>query len=417
MSFLGYRCSLCGREYGADQAVYTCPRDGGCLDVVLDFKKIRSSVRPEHWLSPGLAPSHWRYLPLLPVKDPGGWGTPLRRVGNTPVYSMPGLRKKKKLKAFWLKDESTNPTASFKDRASSVVISRAREIGAEVVVTASTGNAGAALAGMAACLEQRAVVFAPSAAPPAKLVQMLSYGAEVILVDGNYDAATALCLQAVEELGWYCRNTGYNAFTVEGKKTASLEVWESVRREEIELPAEIPLSIFVPVGDGNIISGVHKGFKDLEELGWLDFKPRIFGVQAAGSAAIAGAYDRGEEVIRKVQASTLADSISVDMPADGVRALRAATETGGAYITVDDREILQAIAELGEFGVFAEPAAAAAYAGFLRALDSGVVAAEDPVLVLSTGSGLKDAAAARKAVPAAPVIEPTLEALKSLLKI
>jgi threonine synthase len=383
----------------------------------MDTETIRKTIDPQQLNQQDREPSHWRYLPLLPVNDPGGQGTPLRRVGWTPVYSLPALRNKRKLRAFWLKDEGTNPTASLKDRASSMVVARAREISVQTVVTASTGNAGAALAGMAAALQLRAVVFAPSSAPPAKLAQMLAFGARVILVEGNYDQATALCLEAAEHLGWYCRNTGYNPFTAEGKKTAAFEIWEAVQRGYVELSGGVPLAIFVSVGDGNIISGLHKGFRDLTELGWLDFQPRIFGVQAEGSAAIARAYQAGVEQIQPVRAATLADSICVDMPADGVRALRAVKETGGAYIAVGDEQILQAIAELGQVGVFAEPAAAAAYAGFVRALDIGEIGPEDPVLVLSTGGGLKDIAAVQRAVPSAPVIEPTVQALKRLLKL
>ncbi|MCK5006672.1 MAG: pyridoxal-phosphate dependent enzyme [Spirochaetales bacterium] len=417
MNFAGYRCSVCGREYEHSEELFLCPKERGCLDIVMDTETIRKTIDPQQLKQQDLEPSHWRYLPLLPVNDPGGQGTPLRRVGWTPVYSLPALRNKRKLRAFWLKDEGTNPTASLKDRASSMVVARAREISVQTVVTASTGNAGAALAGMAAALQLRAVVFAPSSAPPAKLAQMLAFGARVILVEGNYDQATALCLEAAEHLGWYCRNTGYNPFTAEGKKTAAFEIWEAVQRGYVELSGGVPLAIFVSVGDGNIISGLHKGFRDLTELGWLDFQPRIFGVQAEGSAAIARAYQAGVEQIQPVRAATLADSICVDMPADGVRALRAVKETGGAYIAVGDEQILQAIAELGQVGVFAEPAAAAAYAGFVRALDIGEIGPEDPVLVLSTGGGLKDIAAVQRAVPSAPVIEPTVQALKRLLKL
>jgi len=284
-------------------------------------------------------------------------------------------------------------------------------------VTASTGNAGAAMAGMAAALQLHAVVFAPSSAPRAKLAQMLAYGADVILVEGNYDRATALSLDVSRDLGWYCRNTGYNPFTAEGKKTAAFEIWEAVGAGWIAIPQGVPLSIFVSVGDGNIISGIHKGFRDLEDLGWLEFRPRIFGVQAEGSAAVARAFHTGSERIEAVQATTLADSICVDMPADGVRALRAARETGGAYITVKDEQILNAVVELGQVGVFAEPAAAAAYAGYLRAVRTGQIGKEEPVLVLSTGCGLKDVAAVQRIVPEAPVIEPTVEAVKRLLKL
>jgi len=312
-----------------------------------------------------------------------------------------------------VKDESPNPTASFKDRASAIVVARAKQIGAEVIVAASTGNAGAALAGMAAAIGTKAVIFAPKTAPPAKVAQLLVFGAKVLLVDGNYDQAFDLSIEASRHFGWYNRNTGFNPFTAEGKKTAALEIWEQVIRS---LPEDgKPLTIFVSVGDGNIISGIHKGFKDLAALGWLSQMPRIIGVQSEGSAAIANTFLKGDESIKPVQANTLADSISVDLPRDGVRAVRAARETGGTYITVPDAAILSAIAEIGRVGIFAEPAAATAYAGLVKAVKDSVVEADDPILVLSTGSGLKDVKAAMQAVTEAPIIEPTLDAVKKVL--
>jgi threonine synthase len=359
-------------------------------------------------------PSLWRYLPLLPIQDPGGQGTPLHAAGGTPVFKPPRLAAELGMDKLWIKDESRNPTASFKDRASAIVVGRAREIHAEMVVTASTGNAGAALAGMAAAIGQKAIIFAPKTAPPAKIAQLVVFGAQVILVDGSYDDAFDLTVQAAQEFGWYCRNTGYNPFTAEGKKTAAFEIWEWLARISHH-PLE-PLTVFVSVGDGNIISGIHKGFKDLQALGWLETIPRLIGVQADGSAAIANAFTAGSEEIIPVKATTLADSISVDLPRDGLRAVRAATQTGGAYLTVSDQEILEAIAALGPCGIFAEPAGAAAYAGLVKALKAGLVSQDDSVLVLNTGSGLKDVKAAMQATRPAPVIEPTLQDVKKLLK-
>jgi threonine synthase len=411
--WIGYTCSLCGKEYGPHEVQYVCPKDGGNLNVVLDQDAIRRTCSPVD-ITTSTDFSLWRYLPLLPVPDPGGAGTPLRAAGWTPVYQPPSLARELGLRRLWLKDESRNPTASFKDRASAVVVARAREIGAQVVVTASTGNAGAALAGMSAAVGQKAVIFAPRTAPPAKVAQLLVYGAQVILVDGNYDQAFDLTIQASQHFGWYCRNTGFNPFTAEGKKTAALEIWEQVLLAEKSLQKK-PLAVFVSVGDGNIISGIHKGFKDLQSLGWLETMPRLFGVQAEGSAAVANAVRAGTEVIEPVSANTLADSISVDLPRDGVRAVRAITQTGGEAVLVPDEEILRAIAALGKAGIFAEPAGATAYAGLVRALDTGIIDPDDPVLVLNTGSGLKDTRAAMKAVREAPVIEPTLSALNRYL--
>jgi threonine synthase len=418
-NFLGYKCSLCGQEYAPDEVQYSCPLDGGNLDVILDYVAIRQNFQIEDLIS-STEGSLWRYLPLLPVEEPGGNGTPLRAAGWTPVYSTDRLASKLGMQSLWVKDESRNPTASFKDRASALVVARAREIGAEVVVTASTGNAGAALAGMSAAVGQKSVIFAPKTAPPAKVAQLLVYGAKVLLVDGTYDEAFDLTIQAAREFGWYCRNTGYNPFTAEGKKTAALEIWEFFVRNPQMIPLTQPLSIFVSVGDGNIISGIHKGFKDLIALGWMDAMPgnlpHIYGVQAEGSAAIAQAFQADTERITPVSARTLADSISVDLPRDGVRAVRAARDTNGSYVVVSDDEILAAVADLGRAGIFAEPAGATSYAGLVKALKAGVIAPNDPVLVINTGSGLKDVKAAMQAVGAAPVIEPTLEAVKRVIE-
>ena len=420
-NFVGYRCSLCNAEYLPGQVSYTCPKDGGNLDVVLDYNALRQKYQPED-LTSRKEESLWRYLPLLPVPDPGGEGTSIRSAGWTPIYTLDRLAVQLGLRHVWLKDESRNPTASFKDRASAVVVARAGEIGAEIVVTASTGNAGAALAGMAAAVGQKAIIFAPKTAPPAKVAQLLVYGAKVILVDGTYDDAFDLTVRAAAEFGWYCRNTGYNPFTAEGKKTAAFEIWEWWREEHRTwhedgnpLDSHPPLTVFVSVGDGNIISGIHKGFKDLLALGWINRMPRLIGVQAEGSAAISNAFHAGVERIVPVSAKTIADSISVDLPRDGVRAVRAGRETGGTYVTVSVEEILKAIAALGPLGIFAEPAGATSYAGLVRAVEQGIVSEEDPIIVVNTGSGLKDVRAAMQAVGAAPVIEPTLEAVKKVL--
>src|SRR5262245_30951106 len=423
--FVGYRCSLCGEEYSPVDVTYTCPKDGGNLDVVLDYDAIKNKYQPEDLLS-RTDSSLWRFLPLLPVSEleDEGASTPLHVAGGTPVFKLTSLAEKHGLQNLWLKDESRNPTASFKDRASAIVVARAREIGADVVVTASTGNAGAALAGMSAAIGQKAVIFAPKTAPQAKVAQLLIFGAKVILIDGSYDEAFGLAVKAANEFGWYCRNTGYNPFTAEGKKTAAFEIWEwwenTHRLWHDQFGADVdhaPLTIFVSVGDGNIISGIHKGFKELFQLGWIARIPRIIGVQATGSAAVANAFHGNTETIKPVSSKTIADSISVDLPRDGVRALRAAKETDGTYVNVSDEEILKAIAELGKVGVFAEPAGAAAYAGLVKGTGSGVVGSEDPILVINTGSGLKDIQTAMNAASyaAAPIIEPTLNAVKKVL--
>ena len=410
--FVGYKCSLCGEEYQPEAITYVCPRDGGNLDIVYDFDDLKQKLAVESLIK-NVQQSLWRYLDLLPIDQIPAGATPLQSAGWTPIYSPTKLRVDLELPHLWVKDDSRNPTASFKDRASAVVVARAKEIGAEVVVTASTGNAGAALAGMAAAADQKAVIFAPRTAPPAKIAQLLIFQAQVLLVDGSYDQAFDLSIQAADEFGWYCRNTGYNPFTLEGKKTAAFEIWE-----QLILPGKFnkPLHVFVSVGDGNIISGLHKGFKDLADIGWLDQMPRIFGVQSDGSSAVANTFFAGDEIIHAVAANTRADSISVDLPRDGVRAVRAARQTGGSYVTVTDAEIMAAIPELGLVGIFAEPAGAAAYAGLKQAISLELIGSEDAVLVLNTGSGLKDVNAAMASVSPAMIIQPELSAVEKAIK-
>ncbi len=410
---LGYECSLCGKSLPADFQGYVCPDDGGNLNVLLDYDAIKATVNPQQ-IKGSREASLWRYESLLPVVDPGFQQTALHSAGWTPVYHFRKMAESLGVRNLWVKDEGRNPTASFKDRASAVLIARAKEIGARTIVTASTGNAGAALAGMAAASGWHAIIFAPKSAPPAKIAQLLVFGAEVILVDGNYDSAFDLSVKAADAYGWYCRNTGYNAFTAEGKKTAAFEIWEQVIEPSGKQNA--PLNIFVSVGDGNIVSGIHKGFIDLQRLGWLPVMPRIFGVQSELSNAVYKAWERGDEDIQPVQATTFADSISVDLPRDGVRAVRAATRTGGAYLQIEENAIYDGISALGKAGVFAEPAGATAYAGMRKALRDGLIDSSSDVLVVNTGSGLKDIRSAMKATGEAVVIHPDMASLEQYLQ-
>jgi threonine synthase len=246
------------------------------------------------------------------------------------------------------------------------------------------------------------------------------FGARVILVDGTYDDAFDLSVQASDAFGWYCRNTGYNPFTTEGKKTAAFEICEQLGAAAGHGDSsswKAPDVVLVSVGDGNIISGLHKGFTDLHSLGWIDAIPRLIGVQAKGSSAIYNAFSQGSDTIEPVKADTLADSISVDLPRDGLRALRAARQTGGAYVQVEDDDILDAMRQLGrQAAVFAEPAGATSQAGLLRAVADGLVQPGEQVVVMVTGSGLKDVDAAMQATGEATVIEPSLEALAGALE-
>ena len=407
----GLKCVICDKAYPADYAGYVCPDHGneGILDVQYDYDAIRSE-----WTKQDLAANPdrtmWRYKPVMPVA-PDAEVPPLT-VGCTPMYDAKPLAADLGVARVWVKDEGRQPTASLKDRASAMAVVKAREVGAEVVTTASTGNAAAALSGISASIGQKNVIFVPKSAPEAKIAQLLTYGSTVALVNGNYGDAFELCMLAAAEYGWYNRNTGYNPYMTEGKKTAGWEILE-------DLGWNPPDAIFVSVGDGSIIGGVHKAMKDAVALGWIEKPPRIYGIQSAGSDYMVQAFESGEDVLTKppISADTIADSISADLPRDRIKAMRAVTETGGAYIRVSDDEILASMPLLARgSGVFAEPAGATAYAGLIKAVATGLVTAAEEVVVLSTGSGLKDVASAMKAVAAAGtrpmVVDPTLDALK-----
>lgn len=406
---LGMKCVLCGAEYPMDEYPYVCPRHGneGILDVVYDYAYIRAQWSRES-LAKDLTPSIWRYLPLLPVADTAA--IPPLPVGWTPLYPAQRLREQLGLRDLWIKDDGRNPTASFKDRASAVGVARARELGRPIMTAASTGNAASSLAGIAASVGMTTYIFVPETAPQAKIAQLLVFGANVIMVRGTYDQAFDLCLEASARYGWYSRNTAYNPYLSEGKKTASLEICE-------QLGWQAPDRIFVSVGDGCIIGGLWKGLKDLVALGWIDHMPKLMGVQAEGSAVLYNAWKAGTEEITPIVPTTLADSISVGIPRDRIKALRAVRETGGEYITVSDDEILDAMRVLARgAAVFGEPAGVAAFAGLQKMLAEGRINPDEKIVVLVTGNGLKDVASAIKATGKPHLIDPTVGDLEALMR-
>lgn len=406
---LGLRCVLCGAEYRPDEVAYVCPSHGheGILDVVYDYPAIARQLTRKA-LAARREPSIWRYRELLPVERPEL--IPPLAVGWTPLYRAERLGEWLGLPNLWVKDDGRNPTASFKDRASAVGVVKALELGKRTITAASTGNAASSVAGLAASLGLQAVIFVPERAPVAKVAQLLLFGATVLMVRGSYDQAFDLCLEASDKYGWYSRNTAYNPYLSEGKKTAALEICEQLRWQA-------PDRIYVAVGDGCIIGGLWKGLRDLLALGLIDRLPRLMGVQAAGSAALARAWARGGELVEPVVPETLADSISVGIPRDRVKALRAVRETKGAYVTVSDEEILDAMRLLaGQAGVFAEPAGAAPLAGLRRSLQEGTVDPGERIVVLVTGNGLKDVQSAMRAAGKPQRIDPTLADLQRAVR-
>jgi threonine synthase len=406
-------CLICNKTFEKGKFDYVCPDHGneGILDIKYDYDAIKKDFTKEK-LAVNKDFSIWRYKRLLPVEETSL--APNLSVGNTPLLKLDVLADQLGVSRLYLKDDGRLPTASFKDRASAIAVVKAREANARVVTTASTGNAAAALSGLCASMGQKNVIFVPISAPQAKIAQLLMFGSKVILVDGTYDDAFDLCLKAADEYGWYNRNTGYNPYMSEGKKTCAFEICE-------QLDWKAPDVIFVSVGDGCIIGGIHKGLKDLFELGWIDKIPRLIGVQAEGSSYLYQAWKNNENIVTKpgITAQTIADSISAGLPRDRIKALDAVTATKGAFITVSDKEIIRAIPDLArKTGVFAEPAGAATWAGVKKAAKNGMLKPDDFVVAINTGSGLKDINSAMKAVELTDMkyfkVEPSMKEFKKI---
>jgi len=302
-----YECIDCGKQFYTNDIIYLCPNCSkensesmppkGVLKVVYNFSElIKKNIHFKDL-------SKNNFLELLPINQIKS--LPKLKVGNTPLYEFNKLDNKDLTLSLFLKDDSQNPTFSFKDRASSIVSAFAKENDLNTIVAASTGNAGSSLAGICASQGQKAIVMVPETAPLAKLTQIIMYGATIVPVKGTYDDAFDFSIKATEEFGWYNRNTAFNPLTIEGKKTVSYEIFE-------QLNESIPDRIFVPVGDGVIISGVYKGFEDLLNLKMIDKIPVIVAVQSEGSNNLIRNINNTSFEINP--SNTLADSISVDIP-------------------------------------------------------------------------------------------------------
>ncbi len=404
-----YKCIDCGAEYNNASIIYLCPVCSSCnhdnsppkgvLKVIYDYDCIKKQISSFANLKEN------RFLSLMPYDK--NESLPDLRIGNTPLYEISSLDGEKIGSSLFLKDDSQNATYSFKDRASAVVSAYAKEKGIGTIVAASTGNAGSSLAGLCASQGQRSVILVPETAPVAKLTQIIMYGAVLIPVKGTYDDAFDLSIKATEEFGWYNRNTAFNPLTIEGKKTVAFELYE-------QLGHSIPDRVFVPVGDGCIISGVYKGFEDLLNLRLIEKIPVIVMVQSEKSDNLIRNLDTSEFKIKK--ACTLADSISVDIPRNFFMTRHFINKYNGEYLTVSDDEIIEASKILSRnTGLFSEPAACAAFAGVLSYKKMNKLTESSKNVVLLTGSGLKDLNSVKNVLNIPESIEPDIKNLKNLI--
>ena len=421
-----FECIDCNSEYPGDKVIYLCPvcekenlpglPPHGILKTIFDYAGIRA-MASANTLFQLLKEDH--FMPLLPLSGYSDW--PNLRIGKTPLYRVDKRPSEHQTADFeqvdvgtslddfalYLKDDSQNPTFSFKDRATALVSAWARENGIGTLIAASTGNAGSSLAGICASQGQRAIIVVPASAPIAKLTQILMYGAILVPVKGTYDDAFDLSVKITEKYGWYNRNTAFNPLTIEGKKTVSFELF-------MQLGHCIPDRIFIPVGDGVIFSGVCKGFEDLLKLGIINRMPVVVAVQAEGSKNLINNLDRGFFISSPSQ--TLADSISVDIPRCFHMTANYIKKYSGEHLSVSDQEILQASLLLSRSaGIFCEPAAAAAYAGMLKYRDGGLIPCGSKNVVLLTGNGLKDLSAVQTSIKIPEPVEPDVYSVERML--
>lgn len=400
----GVRCTICGRVMPYREQM-TCPHCGekGILDILFDYDYIKKGFTKK-----SLADYHdnsmFRYAPLMPVQ-PRDFSRFLR-VGWTPLYPSNKLGAELGIKALYIKDDGLNPTASLKDRASAVAVAKALELGYDTIACSSTGNAASSLAGNAARMGVKAVIFVPERAPEGKVAQLMIFGAKVISVQGNYRETFELSRAAIDKYGYYNRNAGINPTLTEGKKTVALEIAE-------QLGWFVTDWVAVSVGDGCTIGGVYNGFHDLYELGFIERIPKILGVQSTGCCPFVDAARENRDLI-PAEENTLADSIAVGVPRNPKKALRAVSASNGAWIAVSDEDILATMGILGRSeGVFGEPAGVTASAGVMKAVQQGIIKPNETVTTISTGSGLKDVKNALRAAGRPHKCAPSIEALEA----
>ncbi len=382
-----YRCASCGATYAIVPGRYLCDACAGRQQPDRPLE----GVLEAQWEGDAAREYGPRGIPLPVARH---WFPPIP-VGHTPLWAPQRLRDELDAPGLWLKDDTCQPSGSFKDRASLLVAAFARQHGLCEVVLASTGNAASSMAAVGAAAGLQVKVFLPASAPVAKRIQVLQYGAELVSVDGSYDQAFDLSLAYSRASGALSRNTAYNPLTIEGKKTVSFEIVDDL----LDAGAGAPQHVFVPTGDGVILAGVVRGFEDLIKLGRLARMPTLWACQAEGSSAIARALASGhagaQAFAEPRPSRTVADSIAVDVPRNGVHALAKLTQYAGRAVTVSDAEILDAQHRLARgCGLFAEPSSSAAFAAWLKVRPA--LAADDNCVLLITGSGLKDIQAAAR---------------------
>jgi threonine synthase len=408
MSFVqGLRCRECGHAFPAE-ALHICEWCFGPLEVVYDYEKIAAATSRES-IAAG-PPSIWRYANLLPAVNDGAVDL---GAGFTPLVRADRLAAELGLGELWLKNDTLNPTGSFKDRVVSVALARARALGFKVAACASTGNLANSVAAHAARAGMRHVVFIPADLEAGKVVTTAVYGPSLIAVDGSYDDVNRLCAElASEQPTWAFVNVNLRTYYAEGSKTLAFETAE-------QLGWEAPDHVVVPVASGSQLTKIAKGFRELYTVGLLTEEPhvRVSGAQAQGCSPVATAFAEGHDYIRPVKPSTIAKSLAIGNPADGPYALDEVRSSGGALEAVTDQEIVDSMLLLARTeGIFAETAGGVTIATLARLAAKGVVRSDEKVVAYITGAGLKTIEAVAPVCRPTATIAPTMDAFAAAVE-
>ncbi|MBI5827856.1 MAG: threonine synthase [Deltaproteobacteria bacterium] len=402
----GLKCRECGKEY-PKEALHVCELCFGPLEVSYEYDRIRETLTRE--AIEKRAPNMWRYRELLPLEGDPSVGA---QVGFTPLLRAGNLGRALGVDEIYIKNDAVNfPTLSFKDRVVSVAISRAREMGFDIVACASTGNLANSVAANAAACGMESFVFIPFDLEQTKILGTLVYGGCVVGIKGTYDEVNRLCSEIAGKYGWAFVNINIRPYYAEGSKTYGYEIAE-------QLGWRFPRHIVVPMAGGSLITKISKAFKELQMLGLVkDAGARVYGAQAAGCSPIVNAVKEGAELIRPVRPNTIAKSLAIGNPADGYYAAKAIRESGGWAENVTDEEIIDAMKLLAETeGVFAETAGGVTLGVTKKLIEQGRIPRNESIVISVTGNGLKTQEALAGKINQPAVINARLSDFDDLIK-
>ena len=407
MSFvLGLKCKECGREY-PKKPIYVCEYCFGPLEVVYDYKKIKQSLTKEK--IEGRRKTLWRYEELLPVDEEPICGL---NSGFTPLYEAKNLAKIFGVKKLYIKDDSVNhPTLSFKDRVVAVALSKAKEFGFKTVACASTGNLANAVAAHSRYSGFDCFVFVPYNLEKTKIVSSLIYDVNVVAIEGNYDDVNRLCAEIASKYNWAFVNVNLRPYYSEGSKTYGFEIIE-------QLGWKKPKHIVVPVASGSLLTKIYKAFKEFYELGFIDdLDTKFYIAQAEGCSPIVNAFKANSDIIRPVKPNTIAKSIAIGNPADGVYALEVVKKTNGYAEVASDEEIVEGIKLLASTeGIFTETAGGTVVAVAKKLIQNSIIPKDEEILLCITGNGLKTQEAVINSIKETIKIKPNLESFESAIR-